>query len=276
MKKLLFSALALSLLACSKDDESGTGSSNNNSTETPIVGKFKKNVLIEDFTGTWCGYCPRVAYGIQKVEEEGLAAIPVAIHRGSTNPGASGYDPFNFDASALESYIGLTGYPTAKLNRKTDWSNEASTYEPKNLIKLNSDLGLALNSTVSGGNINLDVNIKFDANLTGLKLVVYVLEDNLFQNQTNYTSYFGGASTLTNFEHDHVLRACLTNLVNGDDLTGTTDGAIITKNFSLAIPSNISNSAHMSFVAFVIDSSGKAINVRSAVPNVNQTFEENL
>ncbi|CCG52287.1 Probable lipoprotein precursor [Flavobacterium indicum GPTSA100-9 = DSM 17447] len=276
MKKLLFSAIAISLLACSNDEDSNSGSSNNNQTETPIAGKFKKNVLIEDFTGTWCGYCPRVAFGIQKVENEGLAAIPVAIHRGSTNPSSSGYDPFNYEASALESYIGLTGYPTAKLNRKIDWINETSINEPKNLIKLNSDLGLALNSTVSGGNINLDVNIKFDANLTGLKLVVYVLEDNLIQNQTNYTSYFGGASTLTNFEHDHVLRACLTNLVDGDDLTGTTDGATVTKNFNLAIPSNITNSANMSFVAFVIDSSGKAINVRSAAPNVNQTFEENL
>ena len=29
-------------------------------------GLFKKHVLIEDYTGTWCGYCARVAYAIER------------------------------------------------------------------------------------------------------------------------------------------------------------------------------------------------------------------
>jgi len=262
--------------SCSKDENTTEGNSLTPIVETPIVGKFKKNALIEDFTGTWCGYCPRVAYGIEKVKEQNLTAFPVAIHRGSTNPSSSGYDPFNFDASNLENFIGLTGYPTAKLDRTTSWNNESNPNEVKQKIKLNADLGLALNSTVSGGNINLNVNVKFDANLTGLRLVVYVLEDGLIQNQTNYTSYYGGSSVIQNMVHDHVLRACLTDLVMGDALSGTNDGATVTKNFNIPVPSNIADSSKMSFVAFVIDSSGKALNVRGALPNVTQTFEENL
>ncbi len=276
MKKLIYLFLGTALIttSCSKDEDT-TGTTTPTG-ETAIVGKFRKNALIEDYTGTWCGYCPRVAYGIQKVEEQNLTAFPVAIHRGSTSSSSSSYDPYNFAASALESYIGLTGYPTAKINRTTTWSNETNPNEVKQSIKLNTDLGLALNSTVSGGNINLDVNVKFDANLTGLKLVVYILEDDLVHNQTNYTSYYGGTSTIQNMVHNHVLRACLTNLVNGDDLTGTDDGATVTKNFNIAVPSNISNPAKMSFVAFVIDSSGKALNVRGGLPNTTQTFQENL
>lgn len=278
MKKLTTSALLLAgilLSSCGGNDDN-TGSNGGGSVaETPIVGKFKKNVLIEDFTGTWCQFCPRVIYGIQKVETEGLAAYPVAIHRGNPPGSASAVDPFNFPASALESYIGLTGYPTAQLNRKITWNNETSTTEVKNLIKLNADLGIAMNSTVASGNINLDVKIKFDADLTNLRLIVYVLEDNLIYNQTNSTAYFGGANPIVNMEHDHVLRACLTDLVNGDALTGTVDGAVVTKNYSIAVPSNIANTANMSFVAFVIGADGKAINVRGALPNVNQTFQEN-
>lgn len=275
MKKLTIYAFALTTLfltSCGGSDETETGSGNTGPTvdETiPVVGKFTKNVLIEDYTGTWCQYCPRVIFGIQKVKQENLKAYTVAIHRGS--------DPYNFAAgSALENSIGLTGYPTAKLNRKTTWANETSTTEVKKQIKVNSDLGLALTSTVAGGNINLDVNIKFDADLTGLKLVVYVLEDNLFYNQTNSTAYFGGQNPIPNMEHDHVLRACLTDLVNGDALTGTIDGATITKNFSIAVPSNVADVNNMNFVAFVIDSTGKAINVRGAESNETQTFQENL
>lgn len=275
MKKLTTYAYALTtllLISCGGSDEVNSGSGSQNATpETPIVGKFKKNALIEDFTGTWCGYCPRVAYGIQKVEEQNLAAFPVAIHRGP-----NGADPYNFEATALENTIGLTGYPTAKINRKTTWINESNPNEVKNSIKLNADLGIALNSTVSGGNINLDVNMKFDANLTDLKLVVYVVEDGLVHNQNNYTSYYGGGSTIQNMVHNHVLRSCLTDLVNGDPISGTDDGATITKNYNIAVPSNVANAANISFVAFVIDASGKVLNVRGAAPNVNQTFEENL
>lgn len=278
MKKLTIYAFALTtllLLSCSKNDEAQAQSPTNEE-NTPIVGKFKKNVLIEDYTGTWCQFCPRVIYGIQKVENENLSAYPVAIHRGNPPGSASSVDPFNYPAAALESAIGLTGYPTAMLNRKTIWNNETSTTEVKSQIKVNSDLGLALNSTVSGGNINLDVNIKFDANLTNLKLVVYVLEDGLIYNQINSTSYFGGVSPIVNMEHNHVLRACLTDLVNGDSLTGTDDGATITKNFSVPVPSNVSDVSKMSFVAFITDSNGKVINVRGVLPNVSQAFEENL
>ena len=32
-------------------------------------------------------------------------------------------------------------------------------------------------------------------------------------NQTNYTSYYGGGSVISNFEHNHVLRASLTSLL---------------------------------------------------------------
>lgn len=272
MKKLTILLAGILLSSCGGNDDNsgGTGNGGGTTTVTPIAGKFTKNVLIEDFTGTWCGYCPRVAYGIEKVLEQNITAIPVAIHRGN--------DPYNFaDGSTLESQIGLTGYPTAMINRTLNWAYP----EPNNIIQVknqtgpNSDLGIAMNSTVVNSGINLDVKVKFDANMSNLKLVVYLLENNLIYNQTNYTSYYGGVSTIQNFEHDHVLRASLTNIL-GETITGSTnDGDIFTRNFNIPIPSNVSNASNLSFVAFVIGADGKAINVREALPNVNQTFQEN-
>jgi len=273
MRKILFAAitfLGLINVSCiSNDWEDNSVSSE--VIEQPISGKFKKNVLIEDYTGTWCQYCPRVLHGIEQVEAEGLNAFPVSIHRSS----GSFSDPFNFNALALEQLLDISGYPAAKLNRRTQWSNSSSPTEVKNQIKPNVDLGIALNSTVSGGNINIDVNIKFVSNFSNLKLVVYVLEDGLIYNQVNATSYFNGQNPIVNFEHNHVLRACLTDIVNGDVLTGTNAGAIVTKNFSVAIPANVANVANMNFVAFVLDASGNAINVRGSEPNINQSFQIN-
>lgn len=273
-KTLLITTLFLSLLtqSCISDDWEDN-SVNTEVIEQPIPGKFKKNVLIEDYTGTWCQYCPRVLHGLKQAEEEGLNAFPVSIHRTVGNS----VDPYNFPAAApLEQIIGLSGYPTAMLNRKILWDNETSTTEVKNQIKPNSDLGIALTSTVSGGNINLDVNIKFAENLSGLKLVVYVLEDGLIYNQANATSFFGGAQILFDFEHNHVLRSCLTDLVNGEALIDTNNGETITRNFSIPVPSNVSNANNISFVAFVMDATGKALNVRGAKSNTTQSFQENL
>ena len=108
-----------------------------------------------------------------------------------------------------------------------------------------------------------------------LKLVVYVLEDKLIYRQTNYSTFYGGVNPIPSFEHNHVLRASLTNLL-GDALTNTNYNQTVTTNFSVPIPSNVANPANINFVAFVIEENNNVINVRAANRNENQTFQENL
>lgn len=272
-KNLLLTATLLGILnlSCISDDWEDN-SVNTVVIEEPIPGKFLKNVLIEDYTGTWCQFCPRVLYGLGKVEEEGLDAYPVSIHI-ANNPNT---DPFIFPANPLKIAMGVSGLPTAMLNRNILWDNETTTTEVKNQIKPNSNLGIALNSTVTGGNIDLDVEIKFLENYSGLKLVVYVLENSLHADQVNETVFFGGINPIPSYEHNHVLRSCLTDLVNGNALSDTTAGETITQNFSVPVPANIANVDNMTFVAFVIDASGRVINVRGNEPNSTQNFQVNL
>jgi len=242
--------------------------------------KFEQNVLIEDYTGTWCGYCPRISHAIELVEQQTTDAYVVAIHRGSTDPGNGYHDPFNFSAGVLEDLIGLQGYPTGMLNRTTEWNHP----EPSNISQVldlttgQSDVGLALNPSLNGNTMDIDVSVKFGGEFfaSSAKLVVYVLEDNLYFNQTNYTSYYGGSSVLTNFEHNHVLRASLTNLL-GDQIPSSeiTADNVYEVNFNLAVPSNVTNTQKMSVVAVVINgSTNAAMNVRGADFGDTQTFEE--
>ena len=242
--------------------------------------KFNKRVLIEDYTGTWCGYCPRVAYGIELVKSQTSEAITVAIHRGSTNSSSGSYDPYNFSAGALENIINLEGYPTAMLNRTTLWNYP----EPNNVSQVtglasgDADLGLALTPTLNGNTITLDVQVKFGGQFTSTnaKLVVYILEDGLNYNQANYTSYYGGQNPIANFQHNDVLRAVLTDLL-GDTIPSSEIVAenVYTKSFSVAVPSNVTNSSNIRVVAFVVDgNSNGALNVRSAHFGDSQSLEE--
>ena len=238
---------------------------------------FRKRVLIEDYTGTWCGYCTRVAYAIEQVNTLTDDAVTVAIHRSSSIPTNSNYDPYNYDTSALENLFPISGYPKGLLNRFTQWT----TPQENNLSQVtaltqgeNPKLGLAMTTAVSGNNMDIEVNVKFSNNFSNLKLVVYVLENGLVYPQKNYTSYYGGINPLPNYVHNHILRSCITDLL-GDPIDGTetTSGNIYTKNFSLPIPSNVT-SENIEFVAFIVDENGNAINVRKASKNESQEFEE--
>ena len=237
-------------------------------TVNPIIN-FNKRVLIEDFTGTWCQFCPRVAYAIDQVNAQTTDATIVAIHRGN--------DPYNFSgASALESQIGLVGYPTAMLNRTTEWAFP----EPSNIAQAvnlttgtNPKIGVALITTTTGNTSSVQVKVKFGTNFSNLKLVVYALEDNLIYNQTNSTTYYGGGNPLVGFEHDHVVRAVLTSSILGEAITGNTNyNDEFSKSFTYTIPSTV-NASNVHFVAVVLNSSNTALNSRSAGANATQSFE---
>jgi hypothetical protein len=242
-------------------------------------GLFKKHVLIEDYTGTWCGYCARVSYAIERVfadidpfDNQADRAIAVAIH--------SGNDPYNFtNILPLKNLISpnsALGLPQSRLNRTIVWEeNEADHIaQVKNLSSNNCGLGIAMTSAIVDNNINLDVNIKFAENYSNVKLVVYVLENHLIYDQRNYTNYFNGQNPIPAFEHNHVLRSSLTNLL-GDALSGTIYGAETKISYSVPVPANVSNKDNLSFVAFVVDENNLVINARLIEANETQTFEQN-
>lgn len=243
------------------------------STNAPAIsGYFKKRVLIEDYTGTWCGNCTRVSYAIDQVLEQTDKAVTVAIHNGN--------DPYHFTGIAPLKNLILPNSPLAlpvsRLNRVNVWTfpEYTNVQQALDMTSNNTTVGLAMTSTVANGNINLNVNIKFVDDYSNLKLVVYLLEDGLIYFQRNYTNFYNAVNPILDYEHNHVLRSSLTDIL-GDSLSGTTNGSSITKNFTIPIPSNIQNSANISFAAFVVGSDNQAINARASHANENQAFEIN-
>jgi thiol-disulfide isomerase/thioredoxin len=239
---------------------------------------FVKRVLIEDYTGTWCGNCPRVAHAIDLAKNQSDKIISVAIHRSSSNPADANYDPYNFDSSELESYLNMSGYPKALLNRLTRWQplEQNNVTQVINLTQgENPKLGLSISNEVTATSINLNVKVKFSKDFEGLNLVVYILENGLLYEQTNYTNFYGGLPYLYDFQHDHTLRTCLTPLF-GQPISSaeTSVGKTFSKTYSIPIPANISNRNNIEFVAFITGVDNRTINVRKASPNVEQTFEE--
>ena len=168
--------------------------------DVTLPSTYTKKAIIEDYTGTWCGWCPRVSYAISLVEAETDKVFVVGAHIGDAME--------NSYSSALKNAFGVTGYPTAYVNRAAVWDYP----EPSNVSQAiaaadgSTNVGLAVGATLDGNTMNILVSTGFTESVNGTKLVVFVLEDGILANQANYTSYFGGGSILSNFEHNHVLR----------------------------------------------------------------------
>jgi len=256
-----------------------SGLTSNTVAVTTVASTHTTKVLVEDYTGAWCGYCPRLAYNIDELATNNSSVIPVAIHVGNTDPGAGSHDPYDFvERSTLTSTFGIDGYPTGKINRTTTWNE--SDAQVLNALNDNRSCGLAIDSSISGTTLSVDAKVHYDIDADGAhRLVVYVLEDNLHYNQANYMNndnsshWYGAGNPIVGFEHDNVGRAVLTNVL-GDAIASSEAvmGNTYTQSFNYTIPAAYV-AANLELVAFVVDADDKVVNVQMVQAGSNQAFD---
>ena len=225
---------------------------------------FTQKLLVEDVTGAWCGYCPRVAFQLEEYKSTHPNCISTAIH------GGGGGDPFKFQYyTNFNTQFNIAGYPTAILNRKSEWTEENAELDA--LLSNWAPLGLSINSAVSGSNVTGSVKVKFNVNTEkAMKIVIALVENGLVYPQTNYYSpqygatpyLYGGVSPINDFVHNGVVRKTSTNLF-GDVIPVTSQ----TKNNEYVVPFTMSLSgntsggtftaipANCAIVAYVVDGS---------------------
>ncbi len=241
-------------------------------TEQVIVNQvpieYKQYVLVEDYTGTWCGYCTRVSFAIEEVKKQTNDAVVIAIHQG---------DPMQFSYEAtLRSEFGVTGFPTAFIDRKARWTPPEPNSIDQVLGKLSNKAyaALAMESSLDGDMLTIKVKLKMGYNYRSLKLGLYIVEDKLVYDQRNWTSYYQG-DPIKNFEHNDVLRKSITGLL-GDQIPSDQLGhdKEFEKEFQYVIPSEF-NKDNIRMIAFVTEGNKKeTINVRSSKIAENQSFEK--
>ncbi len=240
-------------------------------TVTAVIPTHTTKALVEDYTGTWCGYCPRLAYKLDQLASSNSNVIPAAIHSGDA------MEP-SF-TTTMESAFSIGGYPSGRINRTIDWNETDSQVlgyldDPK-------ECGLALETSISGSTLSVTAKAHYDIDaFTDHKLVVYVLENGILADQANYMNsdstspWFGAGNPIPNFEHNHVVRAALTDCLGdaipaGDSVLGST----YTKDFTFSIPGSY-DSSKMEVVAFVVESSSKdVVNVQKVVAGSDVDFD---
>lgn len=275
---LMMGITSLTIISCSDSDKDETDSG------ILIKGngeKFKHRVAAEDFTGTWCVYCPRVSYAIDNLQEkENDKFVPVGLHRGAAATNSQQHDPWNYaSASKLETQLKVTGYPTAYINRDKKWKgpeNNNINY-PLEFLQTSSSIGIKIESTLGASSGNVKFSIKFGEDIKEqLSYVVYVQEDGLVYRQANGTTLYGNNTGAGRWEmdfvHNNVVRA-------GSEIMGTD----ITKD---KVSNSEFNSDNLSFnytsvdvsklevTVLVLNSDGKVINAKTVKGNSSSDYEK--
>ncbi len=230
---------------------------------------YNHKVLIEDFTGTWCGWCTRIMYAIELLEAQTHDVIPVAIHNN---------DEYDYTGRIpLEDFLNIQGaYPFASINRTTIWQplQHQNITQPMSKLQPMSPVGIKINSNLGASSGTVDVSFHFKESITGdLKYVVYILENGLTADQKNYyDNLYGGNTTLPNFTHNHVLRGVHGNILgNSLGQAATENTEIVRANLAVNYTSENVNKLHV--VVFLINEQGTVLNAQIADANTEKDYE---
>ncbi len=200
------------------------------------------NVVVEEATGTWCGYCPCGHEYITQI----LAAHPktvVILYHGPPNYG-SPVDPFASTGYPMIQLFGMTSYPTAIFGRITGPISRSlwvSTANSQSALSPNVKV-VVTNQTLNLDTRTISATIEMTAlqNLTDTYNIYYNITENHLVYPQNFYSACGTAGVHNDYVHGHVSRA-LVNGTTGELLTSTpwNQNTIITKQLSYVIPSGI-------------------------------------
>ncbi|MCZ7555122.1 MAG: Omp28-related outer membrane protein [Bacteroidia bacterium] len=189
-----------------------------------------KRVLVEEFTGAWCGWCPDGMLQVERVRDAYPDAIAVAIHAG-------GNDAMIIPAGSAIAQAFTPAYPTAMIDRvkfegekgvAISRGNEAWVLRTGDRRQTYTPLSVNVTSSYDAARkrITARVVLTFSdyAPPADYRVHCWLVHDKLTGSGSgwNQANYFSGNTTYRNhpfyslpnpvpdFEHRHVLRASAT------------------------------------------------------------------
>ena len=224
----------------------------------------KKNVLLEEFTGVRCGYCPdghKIAERLKTVLGERLSVV--AIHCGYFAVGGTIEPEYRVeDGETLGDFLGGTygSFPSATISRH-DWEKSGSLlchrgwWQEYTETRMEEDAPVNLWSKVVYDQPSQKMKIRVEGYFTAKEVEpVQHLNILLVQNDILGLQYGGGMAD--RYPHQHMLRDAITDAL-GDELSGCRPGEYFVKEYEYQVPEKFKDiavdPAHLELVVFVTD-----------------------
>lgn len=183
-----------------------------------VKNPVPRKVLVEKFTGTWCGHCPKGAVLLNRIMDTANYIVPVSIHQGDIMEIK--------EADSLIQFL-QNGYPTASINRRNIigaakpgltlglWPSsivaETQKVTPVKL-KLENSLNEDKTELKIGIKVTFTTQVEGDFNLNFLITQHNVTggqnytQNNFAHTEEQWPELFGKGEFIAGYKHDYVLR----------------------------------------------------------------------
>ena len=204
-----------------------------------------RNVILEEFTGRNCGYCPDGHLIANQIMANNPGRVwAINVHAGSYAP--TTYPNFNTTASAtILSGFSVSGFPSGVVNRSTSAAQGRGSWNSLSSQQLNQAAecnvaGIArINPDTRVATITVEVYYTGNSSVNENYLTVAMLQDSILGSQSGMNG--NPAQVVGNqYCHMHILRDVITP-VWGEAVSPTTQGTLITKTYEYQIPESIGN-----------------------------------
>ena len=252
-----------------------------------------KNVVLEEFTGIYCGFCPDghvIGQGLHDANPNDVFLIN--IHTGGySNPNGPNDPDFNtIYGAAIGSASGLAGYPAGTVNRATfsgispqgnpgttalsrgDWGAASAIIlgQPSYV-----NLGAQASYDMSTGILTVNTETYYTSTTTNVNnLHVAVVENNVPGPQSGAQNYNPGAIISgpwsPTYNHQHMLRHLMDGAL-GLEYAVTTAGTFVPNTHTWTMPTNLASGqstngyfpdldpTNMDVIAFIAEGPGEII-----------------
>ena len=202
---------------------------------------FARRVLITQFTGTNCGYCPEMVNALHTIASNPVYSSKFVLAAAHLY---NGTDPaYLNDAKTLHTSVGVSGFPTINADM---WKNNAN----RNSDSVGALIASAFSRTTAKGGIAVSACHHVEKNYITVRCYVkakesgnfrvgaWLLEDNIWGSQAN-----NGYSAVDNVDfnyHNNCIRLANQSRQSSEDYTGLTlgyieAGATATKDFAFPL-----------------------------------------
>ncbi|MCF6365013.1 MAG: Omp28-related outer membrane protein [Bacteroidales bacterium] len=208
----------------------------------------KKNVILEEYTGIHCVYCPEGhAIAQAMYDANPYDVVLINIHTGGYAAPYSGEPDFRTtygDVIAADPEVQIGGYPNGSVNRHffadltgnggTSMGRSAWETAAGRVLKEDSPVNVgastSYNTTTRELTINVELYYTSDAPAASNFLNIALIQNGILGPQT-------GGGLGDNYVHNHMLRDLITGQW-GEEITTTTSGTFIQRTYTYTVPND--------------------------------------
>lgn len=238
----------------------------------------KRKVLLEEFTGLNCGWCPEGhAIAQQLLRLMPNEAYVIAVHAGYYSEPTTGQADYRTnEGTALSDYLETSeaGYPCGTVNRycyysnyylsgRTQWIDIAKTINQQDAI-----VNLYAESQFDGTDRTLTVHV--EGYYTGNIPTDQPQQLNVAWTQDDIVGYQNGGGAGDEYVHNHMLRGYLSDMW-GDEIDDAETGQFFSRDYVCKLPEAVNGvevkAEDINIVAFVTSGKTDVENVTGCKPH---------